>query len=130
MLGSNEVIKIELSDDKVIGTIFLNVDGITLGVYDGADMVSLDGSFDGVDYGKLEVLFFGDLLRYNDGKFIGSDEGIKLVIYDGKVLGAILVNLDGVTLGIDVRTDQIYLYGSFYGFNDGKLERLFLGDSL
>ena len=40
-----------------------------------------------------------------DGKVLGSDEGIKLGSTYGEVLGTILVNLYGITLGIDVVTE-------------------------
>ena len=46
----------------------------------------------------------GDSLGYNDGKLHGSYEGIKLGCTDGKVIGAILGNLDGIILRIDVGT--------------------------
>ena len=46
----------------------------------------------------------GDSLEYTDGKVHGSYEGIKLVCMDGKVLGSILVNVDGIILGLDVVT--------------------------
>ena len=61
-------------------------------------------------------------LRYNDGKVLGSDEGIKLGLSGCKVFGIILVNVDGITLGIYVRTELVYLYGLFYGSNGGKIE--------
>ena len=35
---------------------------------------------------------------------IGSDEGIKMVLSYGKVLGTILGYVDGITLGIDIGT--------------------------
>ena len=44
------------------------------------------------------------------------------------MIGTILVNVDGITLGIDVGTELGSLYGYFDVFNDGKLEELFLGD--
>ena len=37
-------------------------------------------------------------------KVLGSDEGIKLIYPDGNVIGTILVNVDGITLGIYVVT--------------------------
>ena len=46
------------------------------------------------------------------------------------MLGTILVNVDVITLGIGVGTDIGSLDGSFYGYNDGKLEVLFIGDFL
>ena len=58
---------------------------------------------------------------------IGSDEGIKLVSNDGKVLGTIPGNVDVITLRIDIGTDLGSLDVSFVGFNDGKLEGLLIG---
>ena len=46
----------------------------------------------------------GDSLGSTDGKVLGSDEGIKLEISDGKVLVTILGNIDGITLGLGVGT--------------------------
>ena len=37
-----------------------------------------------------------------DGKLIGSDKFINLGSTDGKVLGAILGNVGGITLGINI----------------------------
>ena len=42
----------------------------------------------------------------------------------------ILGNADGIILGIHVGTELRALDESFDGYNDGKLERLFIGDSL
>ena len=49
-----------------------------------------------------------------------SDEGIKLGSTGGEVLGTILLNVDGITLGLDVGTYLGPLDGSFDGSNDGK----------
>ena len=38
------------------------------------------------------------------------------------MIGTILVNVDEITLGIDVGTDMGSLDGSFDGYNYGKLE--------
>ena len=65
-------------------------------------MGSLDISFDGSNDGKLEGLFLEDSLVYTDGTVLGSDEGIKLGSTDGKVIDTILVNVDGITLEVDV----------------------------
>ena len=46
----------------MIGTIFRNVYGITIGLDVGTELGSLDRSFDGYNYGKLEGLFLGELL--------------------------------------------------------------------
>ena len=42
MLGSDEGIKLGLSDGKVLDTILGNVDEITLGLDSGTELVSLD----------------------------------------------------------------------------------------
>ena len=69
----------------------------------------------------------GGLLVFTYGKVICSDEGIKLGSTCGEVIGTILVNVDEITLGNIVGTELGYLYGSFYGSNDRKLEGLLLG---
>ena len=58
---------------------------------------------------------------------LGSDEGIKLGSFDGKVLATILENLDEITLEIDVGTEIGSLDEFFDGLNDRKLEGLLLG---
>ena len=58
------------------------------------------------------------------------DEGIKLVLFDNKVFGAIIGNVDGITLGLDIGTELGFLHGSFDGSNDVKIECLLLGYSL
>ena len=55
-----------------------------------------------------------------------SDEGVKLGSTDGKVLVTILGNVSGITLRIDAETVLGYLYGSFDGYNHGKLELLLI----
>ena len=62
-----------------------------------------------------------------NGKVLGSDEGIKLRLYDTKGLGTILGNVDGITLGLDVGTDLGSLDVSFDGSNNDKSEGLILG---
>ena len=57
-------------------------------------------------------------------------EGIKLGLSDGKVIGKILVNVDGITHGLDVGTDLGSLDGSFNGSKEENIEVLLLGDSL
>ena len=46
-----------------------------------------------------------DALGYTDGKVNVSDADIKLVYTDGKLIGSILRDVDGITLGLDVGTD-------------------------
>ena len=52
-------------------------------------------------------------MRYNDGKVVGSDKGIKLGSIDGKMIGNILGNVDVITLGIDVGINLGSLYEPF-----------------
>ena len=72
----------------------------------------------------------GDSLGYTDSKAHGSDKVIKLVCTDGKLLGTILGNVDGIILIMDVRPELSSLDISFDGSNDVKLEGLLHGDSL
>ena len=88
----------------MIGTILGNVDVITLRLHVGTEMGSLDGSIGGSNYVNIEVLFLGYSMVYIDSKVLVSDEGIKLRISYGKVLGNILGNVDKITLCIDVVT--------------------------
>ena len=59
-------------DGKCIGTILVNVDIITLGIDVGTELGSLYRSFDGSNYGNLEVLLLGISLGSTDGKVLGS----------------------------------------------------------
>ena len=60
-------------------------------------------------------------LGYTYGKVLGSDEGIKLGLFDDKVLGNILVNVDGITLRLDIGTELGSLDVYFDGYNDDNL---------
>ena len=64
----------------------------------------------------------GFLLGSTDGKALGSDEGIKLVSTDVKVPGAILLNVYGIILGLNIGTELGFLDVSFDGSNDDKLD--------
>ena len=81
--------------------------------------------------GSNDDKFVGLLLRGSlvptYGKVLGYDEVIKLVSTDGKVIGNILVNVDGITLVIDVEIEMGSLYVSFDGSNYGELEGLLIG---
>ena len=46
------------------------------------------------------------------------------------MLCAILYNVDGITLGIDVGTEMGFLDESFDDSNDGNIMSLLIGDSL
>ena len=65
-------------------------------------------------------------MLYTDVKVLGSDEGIKLELSDGEVLGTIFGDPDRITLWIIVGTDVGYLHVRFDGSNYGKLECLLL----
>ena len=122
VLGSDEVINLVLYDSKVIFTILRNVDGITLGLDVETQLGYLDVPFDGSNNDNLKELFLGDSLEYNGGKFIGSDEVIKVGYTDGKVLGTILGNVDGIIIDFDVGTELEYLDGFFDGSTYGSVE--------
>ena len=65
-------------------------------------------------------------MELTDGTVLGSDEGIKLLLSGGEVPGAILVNTDGIMLGIDDGTDLESIDGSFDGSIDGNIEGLLI----
>ena len=90
VLGSDEGIKLGSTNGKLLGTILVDVDGITLGINFGTELVSLDKSVVGSNNGYIEGIYSGDSLKYTDDKVIGSDEGIKLLSIDGQVIGDIL----------------------------------------
>ena len=64
------------SDEKVLGALFIDVYGITLGVDVGIYLGCLDGSIDGSSDGKLVDLFLGDSLVSTDGNEIHNLFGI------------------------------------------------------
>ena len=68
MLGYDEFIKLGSTDGKVIVTILGHVYGITNWIDVGTDLVYFDGSFDGYNDGKIEVLLLGDSLGYTGVK--------------------------------------------------------------
>ena len=122
MIGSDESNKLGSTDGKVIGTILGDVYRIALVIYVRTELGSLDVSIYGSNDGKLEGLLIGYSLEYTDGEVLVSDEGIKMRLSGGKVLGIIIVNVDGIIIGIDVGTYLGCLDGSLDGFNDGSLE--------
>ena len=65
-----------------------------------------------------------------DGKVLVSDEKVKLRFTDGKVIDTLFENVYGITLSLDVGTDLGYLYRSFDGYNDSKIEGILLGGSM
>ena len=95
------------SGGKVLGNILGNVDEITFGVNVGTYLVSLDGYFDFFNDGNLGKFVLGNSLESTDCKLFGSDEGINMGSADVKVIGTILVNVDGITLGIDVVNELV-----------------------
>ena len=89
--GSDEGFKLGLFNGKVLFTILVNGDGITLGFDVGTNLGSVYGSFDGSNHGNIEGLFLGNSLESTGGK----------------VLGFMLGNVDGITLGIDVGKNKL-----------------------
>ena len=72
----------------------------------------------------------GGSLIYTDGKVLVSYGRIKLGLSDGIVLGNIVRNVGGITIELNDGTYMVSLDGYFDGSNDGKLEVLFIGESL
>ena len=72
----------------------------------------------------------GGSLGYTGGKVLGFGKCIKLGISGDKVLGNILGNMYGITLGIDIETWVVSINGSFDFSNDSKFEGLLLWDYL
>ena len=58
-------------------------------------------------------------MPFSNRYLCSSRLGIPLS-WDSQVLVSIIGNVDGITLGIDVGTDLVYLYVSLNGYNDGK----------
>ena len=81
VLRSDEGIKLGSAGGKVLGTILGNVDGVTLGIDVGTELGSLDRSFYDSNDDKLEGLLLGESLGYIDGKGLGSNEGIKVLLF-------------------------------------------------
>ena len=69
-------------------------------------------------------------MEYTDGKVTGSEECIKLGLFYGKVIGTILENLYGTSIGFDVGTELVCADWSLDGSNYGKLEGVLLWGSL
>ena len=65
--------------------------------------------FDVSNHGELKGLLFGVLLVFTDDKVYGYDVGILLRSTDGKVLVIILVNLDGITPGLEYGIELVSL---------------------
>ena len=74
----------------MLGTILVNVYVITLWFGVGTEQGSLGRSLDGSNDFKLEGLLLGDSLVFISGKLLGSDEGIKMGLSYGKLLGVVL----------------------------------------
>ena len=121
VIGSDEGIKLISTDVKVLRNIPGNVNGIKLVINVGTELGTLDGSFDISNDVNIEVLLLVVSLEYTDGKVLGSDEGIKLGLSYSKLIDTILLNVVGITLGIDDRTKLGSSGVSFDDYNDGKL---------
>ena len=126
-MASDEVIKLGLSYGKVIDTILGNLDGVILRIDDETNLVYLDESFDDYNESKVEGLFREGSFLSTDGKVLGSDEGIKLGLFDGKVLRTILWNVYAIIFVIDFGTNMGFIDGSSDQSNDVKLDVLIFG---
>ena len=105
VLGSDKAIKMKVYGTAVLGTILGDVYGITLCLYVETKPRSLDEYFDGLNDGKIEGSFIGGSNGSTYDRVFGFDEGIKLELSHGIVLGTILVNIDGITFGVYVGTE-------------------------
>ena len=115
MIRSDEGIKMGLFYGEVIGTILEDSDGIVLGIDVGTELGYLYGSFGDSTDGNLEGLLLVGSLVSTDDKVLGFYEVVKLGLFDGEVIGTILGDVGGITLGIDVVTELVSLDGSFGG---------------
>ena len=88
----------------MIGNILGNLDGTILVINVGTDLGPLYGSFGGCNDSKLGGLLLVDSLGSTDSNILGFDEGIILGLFDCKVFGTILGNVDGIILRIIVGT--------------------------
>ena len=128
--GSDEHIKQGSTNVKLYGTILGYLDGITLRLDVVTELGSLDGYFDGYNYVKIEVVLLGDSLVFTDDKVLGSNEGLKLVLSDSKLLVTILEYVYGITIELGIGKNLGSLYGSFNCSYDFKIEGLLLGGLL
>ena len=85
---------------KVLGTIFGDLDRISLVFIVWIEQGALRRLFYRFFNRKLKLILLGHSLGYTDGKMLGSDEGINLGLFDGKVLGTVLGNVDRMTWNI------------------------------
>ena len=69
-------------------------------------------------------------LRSTDAKLLCSDNGIIVLLSDGKLLVTIPRNVNGITLGIDVGKKLGSLGVSVDDSNIGNIEGLLIGDSM
>ena len=65
-------------------------------------------------------------MKSTDSKVLDFNEGIKLELSHGNVLGAKLGNVYEITVSHDIETYLGYLHISFDGSNDGKIEGYFV----
>ena len=91
-----------------------------LGLDVGTELDFLYVSFDRSN--KFALILLGGTLGFTDVEVIGYDQGIQLGFIDGKLLGTIFGDVDGITHGLDVGTELCPSDGSFEGSNDGKFE--------
>ena len=100
VLGSGKCTKLGIFDDIVLSAILVDINRIKLGFNVKTELGSLYGSFDGFNDGNIEELFLVGSLWSTHGRVIGSNEDIKMLLSDGKVLRTILVNVDVIYFGL------------------------------
>ena len=88
------------------------------GTYGGTEIGLLCSSSDGTGDWKFEVSV--------DGIELGTNEGTKLGLRDGRVIGAIFCDTDGIPLGAYYGLDIGLLEGSTYRRTKSNLEGLLL----
>ena len=111
---------------KMIEIVFPNLDGIKFVLHVGNALILIHISFDGSNGDNIGSILVWDSLGFTDGKMLESDEVIILWWYNGKLLGIILGNVDGIFLGLVVETELWYIDVSFDGSNDENLEGLLI----
>ena len=75
------------TDGEVLGSTLGSADRNTIGIDEGTDMDSIDGSFDGSNEVKLVGLLFGEALVSDDGTVLGRSDGALEETKDGMLEG-------------------------------------------
>ena len=116
MLGYDEDIKLGSNNGELMGIVLGGTDVITFGYDVVTELLYLYISFDGSTDGNLGGVFLGDSLVSTDDNKFGTNERIKLGLFDDEVLVTLLGNIVRITLGIDVGIELGSINVSFDGF--------------